>query len=96
MSMQPELSRRQWWALHSFLARIDCDNEEDNVLRASHLDLEERKDLRVLAAEGCIEVRPTSMPGYIRIDVLKRGEAWVERWRKEQLAQCCDTSSHSY
>lgn len=84
MSNRPDLNQRQWWRLHAFLARLDNDNERD-VTRYELRYGETRDDLRKLAVEGCIHVVPSRARGQVRVVVLKRGELWVERWRKEQV-----------
>ena len=84
MSNRPDMEPRQWWLLHSYLARIDCENERD-VSRYELRYGKTREDIRRLAAEGCIAVLPGRRRGQVRVTVLKRGELWVERWRKEQV-----------
>lgn len=84
MSNRPELNPRQWWLLHSLLARVDCENERD-ISRYQLRYGETREDLRRLAVEGCVAIVPSRRRGQVQVAVLKRGELWVERWRKEQV-----------
>lgn len=82
----PYLLPRQWWRLHAILARIDCDNEQDNTRKCIEMHDVEREDLRALQGQKCIRIVP-GPPGYVRVTLLKYGETWVERYRRNQLAQ---------
>jgi len=92
MSNRPDLCTRQWWTLHSLVARYRSEKDDPSFSAADLGSAELYGDLRTLAREGCIVIA-SACPANVRIGLLRRGERWVEQWRKEQVSHAVQAFS---